>query len=75
MRPFGVTTPLLGMMRNERTITPAECVFSVMADLGKTDTTFSGFPHKLIDAVWKNLREKEIFDQYVEKYDFVKKKW
>ena len=49
-RPFGVITPMTRMHRGPWMISPEECVLSTLADLGKADTTFSGYKHKLQGA-------------------------
>lgn len=47
VRPFGVVTPMMKMLRGKFMITPEDCVISTLADLGKTDTTYTGFMHKV----------------------------
>jgi short-subunit dehydrogenase len=37
IRPFGVTTTMYRMKKNYYAITPADCAFSSLADLGKVD--------------------------------------
>jgi len=34
---------------------------SVLTDLGNTDATFSGFPHKILAAFFGSLTEKQRF--------------
>ena len=45
-------------------ISPIECAFSSLADLGKTPTTFSGFKHKISAVFFGQMRERKRFDMY-----------
>lgn len=47
VRPFGVKTPMMGMKKGKQMITPKDCAISSLADLGKSDATWTGFKHKL----------------------------
>lgn len=47
IRPFGVSTPMLRMLKSKFIITPKDCVLSSLADLGNADTSWSGFMHKV----------------------------
>lgn len=63
-RPFGVTTKMMGMRKSGGMITPTDCAVSTLADLGKTDTTFSGFNHKVSGSFFNLKTEKEVFQTY-----------
>jgi len=58
VRPFGVRTPMLKMMKGKFIITPKDCVISTLADLGKYDTTWTGFKHKMQGAYLGRKNEK-----------------
>lgn len=50
VRPFGVRTPMMSNSKGKFMITAKDCVVSSLADLGKTDTTWTGFMHKVQGA-------------------------
>lgn len=60
-RPFGVTTKMMKMGKGPLMITPEECVRSSLADLGKTDTSYTGFLHKLGATIFGQKTEKQRF--------------
>lgn len=47
VRPFGVSTPMLSMKKSKYIITPKDCAFSSLADVGSADESWSGFLHKV----------------------------
>ena len=55
VRPFGVTTGMMKMAKKERMITPKHCATSVLTDLGHTDATFSGLPHKIMASFFGSM--------------------
>lgn len=57
VRPFGVRTSMMAMNKGKFMITPKDCVLSSLADLGKTDTTYTGLMHKI---------QASYFDDYSE---------
>ena len=46
-------------------ISPTDCVVSSLGDLGKTETTFTGFKHKVANTFFSLMSERKTFDFYV----------
>lgn len=72
MRPFGVTTPMLSMQKSKYIITPKDCAFSSLADLGTTDESWSGFRHKVQASILERLTEEQVFQFYDKFFSYAK---
>lgn len=46
---------MMKMQKKARMITPKQCVSAVLADLGHSDSTFSGLPHKIMASFFGAL--------------------
>ena len=58
--PFGVTTPMMRMIKDKMTITPENCARSVIADLiGSNLYTHGGMIHKMFGNVFENMTEEQ----------------
>lgn len=57
VRPLGVRTPMMKMKKGPFMISPQDCVISSLADLGKVDTTFTGFMHKVQASFLEQMSE------------------
>ncbi len=57
IRPFGVKTPMMSMKKSKFMITPKDCVLSSLADLGKSETTWTGFLHKVQASYFVDVSE------------------
>lgn len=64
VRPFGVTTGIVRMRKEERFITPKQCVSAILKDLGRVDTTFSALPHKILGAFFESINEQQRLDVF-----------
>lgn len=58
LRPFGVTTNMMRMKKMQRMITPKQCAIASLTELGKTDATFGGFPHKILSSYFGSLTDQ-----------------
>jgi 17beta-estradiol 17-dehydrogenase / very-long-chain 3-oxoacyl-CoA reductase len=55
VRPFGVRTSMMSMMKGKFMISPRTCVLSSLADLGTADYTWSGFMHKVQASFFETM--------------------
>lgn len=73
VRPFGVRTSMMAMNKGKFMITPKDCVLSSLADLGKTDTTYTGLMHKIQASYFDDYSEWQRFGIYSKLFDHAKK--
>ena len=57
VRPFGVRTSMMEMEKGPFMISPKDCVISSLADLGQSDTTWTGFMHKVQASYLAKMKE------------------
>jgi hypothetical protein len=58
--PFGVTTPMMRMIKDPATITPENCAKSVIGDLiGGNLYTHGGMRHKMFGNIFENMTEEQ----------------
>lgn len=61
------------MRKGKFMITPKDCVVSSLADLGKFDTTWTGFMHKVQAAYFQRFSEQARFETYDKLFSYAKK--
>lgn len=72
VRPFGVSTPMLSMKKSRYIITPKDCAFSSLADVGSSDESWSGFLHKVQASIMERLTEEQVFQFYEKFFSYAK---